>query len=417
MKVLLVHNFYQQPGGEDQVFADEGNLLESKGHEVLRFTIHNDSINEMGAVALAARTVWNRDSARKLTDLLGSERPEVVHFHNTFPLVSPSAYYAARRSGAAVVQGIANYRLICPGSLLLREGRVCEDCIGKRLAWPGVKHACYRNNRRATGVIAGMLAFHRLIGTWTRAIDVYIALTRFMRGKLIEGGLPESKILVKGNFVRPDPGIGTGAGGHCLFVGRLSVEKGISSLLKAWDILGETAPALHILGDGPEADSVKAAAAANPRIRWMGRKPMAEVLEAMGNATLLMFPSEWYEGQPKVILESFAKGTPVLASRRGSMQELIEDGVNGMLFEPGNPEELAAKVRQMTADSTNLATLRSGARRTYEQKYTPETNYSELMNVYAHAIATRGSIRAGDTYSKPEVSFVKTMNPAGRTEL
>lgn len=417
MKVLLVHNFYQQPGGEDQVFADEGDLLQSKGNEVLRFTVHNDSINEMGGLTLAMRTIWNRDNARKLTDLLERERPAVVHFHNTFPLISPSAYYAARRSGAAVVQGIANYRLICPGSLLLRDGRVCEDCVGKRLAWPGVKHACYRNNRRATGVIAAMLASHRLIGTWSRAVDVYIALTRFMRAKLIEGGLPEAKILVKGNFVRPDPGIGSGAGGNCIFVGRLSPEKGITTLLKAWDLLGESAPPLQILGDGPEADAVRKAAAANPRLQWLGRKPMAEVLEAMGNAATLVFPSEWYEGQPKVILESFAKGTPVIASRRGSMQELIEDGMNGMLFEPANPDDLAAKVKQLTGDSAQCAILRDGARKTYEQKYTPETNYSELMNVYAHAIATRGSIRAGDTYSKPGVQFIQTINPAGRTEL
>ncbi len=392
MKILLAHNFYQQPGGEDQVFADEAGLLESRGHQVLRYTLHNDSITGMGQLALAARTIWNPTTHAALTELLQAERPDVVHFHNTFPLISPAAYYAARKSGAAVIQGVPNYRLLCPGSLFLRDGQVCEKCIGKRIALSGVRHACYRGSRPATAVVAAMLATHKIIGTWNRAVDAYIALTQFMRAKLIEGGLPADRILVKGNFVHPDPGIGTGNSGHCVFVGRLSREKGIATLLQAWERLGNAAPTLQILGDGPESDTVRAATS-NPRVRWLGRKPMGEVLEAVGSAALFLFPSEWYEGQPKVILESFAKGTPVLASRRGSMQEMIDERCNGMLFEPGNPDDLAAEVSRLTADPGALAALRVGARRTYEQKFTPDRNYAELMDVYTRALATRRSGR------------------------
>ena len=311
MKVLLAHNYYQQAGGEDQVFADEGWLLESNGHQVLRYTVHNDQIKQGGQLSLAVKTIWNRSTYAELRELFRREQPAVVHFQNTFPLISPAAYYAARAEGVAVVQEIPNYRLLCPNAQLMRDGRVCEDCVGKLFAWPGVVHKCYRNSRGVTGVVAAMLSIHKIAGTWTGAVDTYIALTQFTRGKLIQGGLPAEKIEVKGNFLHPDPGPGTGDGGYAVFVGRLSPEKGVRTLLAAWELLGGRIP-LKILGDGPLASDVRDAAARISGIEWLGRRPLNEVLDIVGRAAMLVFPSQWYEGQPKTIIEALAKGTPVV---------------------------------------------------------------------------------------------------------
>ena len=250
MKILLAHNFYQQPGGEDQVFADEGRLLESRGHECFVIRCITTTSKGPAGCAWRRRPVWNRQNYRTLHDLVAREKPSVVHFHNTFPQISPAAYYAVRAAGAAVVQGVPNYRLMCPAAVFMREEKVCEECLGKVFAWPGVKHGCYRS-RSITAVTAGMLTAHKMMGTWSKAVDGYIALTEFVRSKLIQGGFPQEKIYVKGNFVDPDPKIGDGSGNYAIFVVRLSPEKGIRTLLRAWEVVGSALP-LRIVGDGPE---------------------------------------------------------------------------------------------------------------------------------------------------------------------
>jgi glycosyltransferase involved in cell wall biosynthesis len=398
MKILLAHNFYQQPGGEDQVFADYGWLLESHGHEVVRFSVHNDALKQTGALKLAAQTVWNSAMHGQMRDMVRREKPAVVHFQNTFPLISPAAYYAARAEGAAVVQELPNYRLLCPNAQLLRDGKVCEACLGKTVPWPGVLHGCYRESRATTAVVVTMLSVHRLMGTWTAAVDAYIALTQFSRNKMIEGGLPAGKIHVKGNFINPDPTIGAGGGGYALFVGRLSPEKGVETLLSAWELLekqGGAVVPLKILGDGPLAPAVKSAAERLPSVQWLGRRPLPEVLDTMGGASVLIFPSQWYEGQPKTILESLAKGTPVLASRLGAMQEMLDGGKTGVLFNPGDPADLADNVRSLMADPQRLADMRPHARAEYERLYAPERNYGQLIEIYDRAIAEQRSRAAG----------------------
>ena len=399
MKVLLAHNFYQQPGGEDQAFRDEAALLESRGHTVIRYTVHNDAVAALGKVKLAAKTVWNRAAHRELSEIFEREQPAVAHFQNTFPLISPAAYYAARKHGVAVVQEVQNYRLVCPGALLVRDGKPCEDCVGKLFAWPGVKHGCYRQSSSVTAVVAGMLSFHKIIGTWNRGPDAYIAVSNFVRTKLVQGGIPAEKVFVKGNFISPDPAPGSGSGGYAVFVGRLTQDKGIPTLLKAWETVGNLLP-IKILGAGPEERTVKEAAGKNPSIEALGRRSMEEVLEIVGNAAFLIFPSEWYEGQPKVILEAFARGTPVISSNMGSMTEMIEDGVNGRLFEPRNSADLADKVREAIANPAQLAQLRVGARQSYQARYTADENYEALMNIYRLAIANRGA-SAGSARAQP----------------
>ena len=386
MRVLLVHNFYQQPGGEDEVFRAERGLLRAHGHEVHEFILHNDAVPTYGKLALASATLWNREAHRAVGRLARLKRAEVVHFHNTFPLVSPAAYYAARDAGAAVVQTLHNFRLLCPGATLFREGRPCEDCLGSAVPWRGALHGCYRDSRAQTGILAAMLAAHRAARTWQRAVDRYIALTEFARGKFVAGGLPTERVVVKPNFM-PDPGVGRGAGGYGVFVGRLSPEKGVRTLLDAWPRAAQVVP-LKIVGDGPLAAEVQRLAATTPGVEWLGRQPHARVLELIGDATFLLLPSGCYEGFPRTIVEAFAKGTPVLASDLGAMKELVSHGRTGRHFNVSNPEDLAAQVKALTPDSGDGRALRANARAEYEHLYTPARNHDMLLRVYADAIDT-----------------------------
>lgn len=381
MKVLVAHNYYQQPGGEDQVFAAEIALLEAHGHQVLRYAVHNDRVAEMNRLALAKAAVWNSSSYRDLRALIRRERPQVAHFHNTLPLISPAGYHAAKAEGVPVVQTLHNYRLICPNGVLFRDGHVCEDCLGKLVPWPGVVHACYRGSRASTGAVATMLTAHRALRTWEEMAGVYVALTEFARGKFVEGGLPAEKIVVKPNFVHPDPGVGEGQGGYVLFVGRLSPEKGIDTLLKAWEQL-ETKAHLKIVGDGPLAPGVAEAAQRLPHVEWLGRQPKDRVLGLMKDARVLVFPSLWYENAPMVIAEAYAVGLPVIASELGSISSLVSHGRTGLHFRPGDPKHLAARVEWALTHPADLQRMRVEARAEFEAKYTAEANYRKLIEIY-----------------------------------
>jgi glycosyltransferase involved in cell wall biosynthesis len=341
----------------------------------------------MGGLEVAARTFWNARSRRELSRLIDAERPDLMHCTNTFPLISPSAYSAAHRAGVPVVQSLRNYRQLCPNALLLREGRVCEDCLGKRIAWPGVQHGCYRGSRLATAVVAGMTAAHRLLGTWRHSVDQYFTLTEFARAKFIAAGWPADKIAVKPNFVDPDPGAARGDGGYAIFVGRLSEEKGIACLLDAWRRLEQPIP-LKIVGRGPLEGAIREAASSQPHIELIGHRPIAEVLDLLGAARLLVMPSIWYETFGRTIIEAYAKGTPVVASRLGAMAELVAEPHSGLLFEPRDPRDLALKVSSLWNDAPTLARMRLAARQQFENHYTADTNYRQLLSIYGEARAS-----------------------------
>jgi glycosyltransferase involved in cell wall biosynthesis len=384
MKVLLCHNHYQHPGGEDRVFWDEGTLLESRGHTVTRFTMHNDVIAQIGRLDLARKTLWNTDAANQLRSLIQQQQPDVMHCTNLFPLISPAAYYVARKMRVAVVQSLHNYRMICPKAQFMRDGRVCEKCLGKSIAWPAIRHACYRESRSATATIVAMLAYHRRKKTWTTMVDRYITPTQFVKDKYVEGGFPTEKIEVKPNFVFPDPGAGSGDGQYFVFAGRLSPEKGLDTLLDAWSQLPPDVH-LRIVGDGPMASRVQRAADSDSRIRWLGRVNATEVLTILDQARCLIMPSVCYETFGLTIAEAFAKGTPVIVSNLGAMAELVDDGRTGLLFEPNDSADLARKVQQLLADSTTP--FRAQARSEFELNYSADRNYDRLVEIYDRAVS------------------------------
>jgi glycosyltransferase involved in cell wall biosynthesis len=386
MHILMAHNFYKLAGGEDQCVAAETAMLRAHGHRVTQYCLFNDATDGMGRLELAGRTIWSRPAFLEMRRLIGEHHPQVVHFHNTLPLISPAAYYAARAEGVPVVQTLHNFRLVCLNALLFRDSKPCEDCLGKTVPWRGVAHNCYRDSRAASAAVAAMIAAHRLLGTWRNAVDAYIALSEFSRRKFIEGGLPADKIAVKSNFAYPEPGTGTGNGGYAVYVGRLSAEKGVETLLRAWRCLGNAVP-LKIAGDGPLAPAVQEAAAHNAAIQWLQGVSHESVYDLIGAASFLVLPSQCYEGAlPRVVIEAFAKGTPVVVSRLGAMAEIVDDGRNGLRFEPGNPEDLAANVRCLFSNSPTLKRMRRAARETFDQNFSADANYKVLMAIYARII-------------------------------
>lgn len=386
MKVLQVHNFYQQPGGEDQVCAAEHDLLTKRGHSVQQYCTHNEVINGMSNIGVACRTIWNAGSYREFKAALNRERPDIVHVHNTFPVISPAIYYAAAKAEIPVVQTLHNYRLLWPSATLFRNGNICEKCIGVPIPIMSVRHACYRDNRLASAAVSSMLVMHRLARTWATKIQAYIALTNFAKRKFIEGGLPPRRIVVKPNFLSTDPGVGNGSGRYALFQGRLSSEKGLDTLLNAWERLAPTVE-LKIAGDGPLGPWLKERLSRLRNVEWLGYVNRDKLLNLTKDAAFLVFPSLCYEGLPMGIIEALACGTPVLASALGSPNELIRDGVNGFRFAPGNDDDLVRCIQSILSRPDELREMRRSSRACYEQYYTADRNYELLMGVYQKAIA------------------------------
>jgi glycosyltransferase involved in cell wall biosynthesis len=393
MEIVVAHNFYQQAGGEDACVAAEVAMLRSRGHSVTQYCLHNDSIDSMGHLQLACRTIWSQTSYRELRRLFQARRPQVAHFHNTFPLMSPAVYYAARAENVGVVQTLHNFRLTCVNALLFRDGNVCESCLGKAFAWQGVVRKCYRDSRSASTATAAMVAVHRVFGTWKNVIDAYIALSESSRCKIVQGGIAVDKVSVKPNFVYPDPGPGAGNGGYAVYVGRLSAEKGIETLLAAWRQLPDIP--IKLIGNGPLAAAVREAAANNRAIEWLQSMSRDAVYDLIGDAAFLVLPSRCYENFPRVVIEAYAKGTPVIASKLGAMEEIVDDGGTGLHFRPGDPDDLVAKVRAILAEPNRLQCMRALARRIFEQKFTAAINHEMLMAVYERARESLKRRRAG----------------------
>lgn len=381
MRVLMMHNYYQQAGGEDAVVAEEIALLKRNDVAVELYAKHNDSINAMPRAQLALDTLWSKKSAAEVSAVIERFKPDVIHSHNTFPLISASAYYAAAKLNIPVVQTLHNFRLFCAQAMFMREGKVCEDCLGK-LAWRGVVHGCYRDSKIQSAVVVSMQGLHRMLGTYQHQVTRYIALNQFCSDKFIAAGLPKARMRIKPNFidlpVLADINAAPRQGG--LFVGRLSIEKGLATLAQAASIYPEAN--IDVVGVGSEAQLL----INHANIQMLGWQQPAEIYARMHSAAYLIMPSIWYENFPRTLVEAFACGLPVIASRLGAMAELIEDGVTGLLFDPGDAEDLAENLQW--ADSHPQAMLKMGtqARAEYEAKYTSDINFKQLMEIYNDAI-------------------------------
>lgn len=384
MRVLMAHNYYQQAGGEDNVFSAEKSLLRSRGHEVLEYTDTNMQIDSLSRVTAARNMTWSDSSYQSIKQLIKEKKPDIAHFHNTFLMISPSAYYACHELRVPVVQSLHNYRLTCPSAIFYRDHHSCEDCMGKIFAWPGVLHKCYRGSLAQSFAVASMLTYHRVRKTWADQVDAYIVATGFSRAKMIQAGLPAKRIFVKPNFSHDLIGNAHLPGSHVLTIGRLSPDKGVATVLQAWETL-EDVP-LKITGDGEMRATVEQFVEFHPGIKYLGFVDRKEMPELMQNARFLVFASKMYEVFPMVIAEAYASGIPVIASRLGAMAELIRDGETGLLFNPSDANDLAAKVRWLWNHPEEAARMGRNALREYEQKYSPERNYQLLMEIYESVI-------------------------------
>jgi glycosyltransferase involved in cell wall biosynthesis len=390
MLILFAHNYYRQRGGEDIGVEQERDLFAAHGHRILEYRRDNSEIGSNGLpanVRLGIGTIWSQRSYNEIRALVRRERPEVAFFHNLVPLVSPSAYYACHRAGIPVVQTLHNYRLFCPAGQFYRKGRICEECVQHHVL-RSVQHSCYRGSAAATASLAGMLAVHRWLKTWARRIDLFIVRTEFARRWFVGAGLSAGKVTVKPCFVEPDPGFRSGPREGALFVGRLSAEKGLPTLLRTWRRLGIKIP-LKIVGDGPLRQQVEKEIGGRCGIEVLGWLEVSSVYNEMKQARFLVFPSEWYEGLPLTIVQAFACGLPVVTSRLGSMSEIVDHGKTGLHFKAGDEEELAGAVDWAWTHPAEMEAMGRNARAEYEGKYTAKQNYDALMRISEQVIRAK----------------------------
>lgn len=405
MRILMLHNRYLERGGEDTSFRMEAELLRSNGCEVVTYEENNTRVKDIGRARTAMGSIWSPYSYRKVREILRNDHFDVMHVQNFFPLISPSVYYAAAREGVAVVQSLRNFRLTCLPGTLSRNGGVCEDCVGKAVPWPGVLHGCYRGSVVGSFAVASMLTVNKGIGTWRDKVDAYIALTQFSREKFLEAGLPADKVHIKSNSIHPTPEVGPGGGGFGLFIGRLAPEKGVDTMLNAWRRLDGDIP-LKIVGTGPMMSEVERRAEQDGNVEVLGWQEPSDVMELLGQAEYLIFPSEWYEGCPRVIIESLAKGTPVVAAGLGAAAEMIEDGRTGFMFRPGDDEDFAATVTRAFSPAVDRAAMRDTVRRDFLEKYTASRNFDRFMEIY-HAAIERSHSQNGSQADVETVAATK----------
>jgi glycosyltransferase involved in cell wall biosynthesis len=383
MRVLVAHNYYQHSGGEDAVVAEEIALLERNHIAVELYTKHNDSIETMSRTQVAIDTLWSKKSESEISEIINRFKPDVIHTHNTFPLISPSLYYAADRMNVPVVQTLHNFRLFCAQAMFMRDGKVCEDCLGK-LAWRGVMRGCYRGSKIQSAAVVSMQSLHRMLGTYQHKVTRYIALNQFCSAKFIEAGLPKARMTIKPNFIDLPLLANTNDNGQVrqggLYVGRLSKEKGLATLAEATSIY--TQAKIDVIGVGPEEKVLTN----NPNLLLHGWQAPIDIYTRMRGASYLVMPSIWYENFPRTLVEAFACGLPVIASRLGAMAELIDDGFTGLLFEPGNAKDLADKLEWADRHPEEMLKMGREARLEYDTKYTSAINFKQLIEIYQDAI-------------------------------
>jgi glycosyltransferase involved in cell wall biosynthesis len=383
IRVLVAHNRYRSsaPSGENETVDAEVALLREGGHEVVTMLTESDDIRPgaAGALQAAPGPVYSPSGVRRFRRLLHEHRPDVVHLHNVYPLISPWVVRSAGRAGVPVVQTVHNYRHGCVNGLHLRDGRACTDCLGTRLGLPAVRHGCYRGSRAQTVPMSVGQVVHR--STWRGGVARYLALTPFMADLLTSTGVPRERITIRPTWV-PDPGDPAPPGRTVLYVGRLDEAKGIDRLLDAWTAAGGrdalAGRRLVVAGDGPMADRVSAAAAADPSVRWLGQVSRDEVGRAITEAAYLVVPSRVFEGYPLVVAEAFARGRPVLTCTGGSVGTIVTD-TTGWVVDQG-VDAIARALTEITDE--HVAARSQSARTQYLTESSPEQALRSLTETY-----------------------------------
>jgi len=406
MRILLVHNFYQQPGGEDAVVRQEMALLQNEGHEVLLFSVHNDDIKGfLRKAATAILTIYNPWEKRRLVAKLAKFRPDIVHVHNIFPQLSPAVFDACREAGVPSVMTLHNFRILCPTSFLYYDAQLRERSLKHPCFWT-VKRRVYKNSYIGTFVVACMVEFHKRVGTWRSKVDRFIVLSEFARQKFVEGGLASDRIIIKGNCVAGPSvveNIGCARRG-ALFVGRLSEEKGLITLVNAWKDLDYP---LRIAGDGPLRKLCENSPSG--QITYLGRLSQEQVYAEMARAAFLVMPSVWYEMFGLVVIEAYACGLPVLATHLGGLVDLVHESITGLVFEPNNVSSLRKAADWAITHPEKMRQMGRNARLDYEARYTPETNHSALLRIYQDTIAAcRDGAASSRSKVRPRILQTKT---------
>ncbi len=385
MKILLIHNTYQQKGGEDSVFENEYKLLNEKNIvEKLLFN-NNDIKSPLDKLKVGFNSIYNKNSAKIVKEKIEEFNPDIIHVHNFFPVASPSIFYSANQFNIPIVMTLHNYRLICPNALLFHNNKICEKCINKSFAINGVLNGCYRESKVQTFALAFMSYIHKKRKTWNNRVDKYIALTNFAKDKILNSSLnlDKNQIIVKPNFVE-DNGFDYDKEEYFLFIGRLSIEKGIELLLRSFENSNKK---LLIIGGGPLETIVKESVKKNTNIKYLGFQNKKFIIDKLKKAKALIFTSIWYEGMPMTILESFSTGTPVIAPNIGGPNEIVKDYINGLIYKANNLNSLSTKIDMLASNSNIHKQLCLEARNFYEQKYSVKKNYEFLINIYKEVIS------------------------------
>jgi len=386
MRILLVHNKYKHAGGEDSVVRQESELLVSYGHSVEQLIYDNSVIKTpLEKLISGLKTIYSPASAKRIKARILAFQPDIIHVHNFLPLVSPAVFIVAKKFGIPTVLTLHNYRLICPSATLFYNGEIYEKSINTVFPWSAIWKGVYRNSKLQTAVVVLMIAVHHFLGTWKYSIGSYIALTHFAKEKFEHAALsiPEEKLFVKPNFVQDHSSGDQYRSDYFLFIGRLTEEKGIRTVLKAASLYHIK---LVIIGDGPLRSLVEEYAKFNSTISYVGFLPREAVINYLKKCKALIFPSIWYEGFPVTITEAFSTGTPVIASNLGGMKEIIQDKVNGLLFEPGNEKDLILSIIEIVTNDKLVRIISENARTCYLAYYTPSVNYSQLTTIYKNTI-------------------------------
>ena len=381
MRILMIHNRYKARGGEDVSTDTQVTLLRDAGHDVVLLEDSNDRIDELGRLRTATRSIWSIEAKRRVASILGESRFDVVHVQNLFPLFSPSIYYAAAETGTPVIQSLRNFRALCPEAMLHRDGLVCTDCVGKRVAWPAIRHGCYQGSTAGSSVVAAMSATHRMLGTWRKRVARYVTPSTFARNVYVDAGWDPGMVTVIPNVVYPDPGAGAGTGGYAVYAGRLAPAKGLETLLEAW-ASDEIVMPLKIVGEGPRKHLVRKAMESNPKIQYLGPVDPEKVSELVGEAAVAVVPTRGIETFGRAAAEAIARGTPVIAADHGGLSEILVHGENGLLFAPGDVAALENCVLELIASPSRLKEMRDPTRESYLTRFTGERVLNQWLGLY-----------------------------------